>query len=1059
VLRKRAGLAVASTTALAILAMTVPSALAVVVTPTPPSVGATTGSNTQMTLTDIGPGHGVTGLIADADNPYDPATAPYPTTDPVIGFTPKDESFAGIITGTPTGTGPALKLYCIDILTNTYLGFGYQLGTWDSANVPNVGYVARTLQEYYPTTNEPASLTSAADKAAAVQAAIWYFSDRYVLSTSDPLHDAVAAIVAAVQAAGPLVQPPPPSLAIAPATLSGPAGSVLGPYTVTSSLAAATVTAIGADMFSDATATTPIANGATVPSGTKIWLKSTGPANAVLQATADATVPTGNVYLYDGNSFPDTAQKLILAETTTLTTTVTATAQFLAPGSLLVKKTIAGPAAGQQGTVTIHTVCGGTALSPDLVIPAGSAAATYSRTYTGIAAGSLCTVTETANGSTSTVVVTVTGDGQQVSVPSGSTATASLADTYDLAPGALEVDKLIAGPAAGQQGEVTIHAVCDGTPRSPDFVIPAGSPAGAYSHIFTGIPAGSSCTVTETTDGSTSTVTVTVTGSGQTVTVPAGGTATASLTDTYDFAPGSVVVSKTIAGPGAGTQGEVVLHTVCDGTALSPDLVIPAGSAAGIYSQTYTGIAAGSLCTVTETADGHVGPLTAMLTGDLQVTVPAGGTVTASLTNTYAQVPGSLVINKAIVGPAASHEGAVTISTVCDGTPLSPDFVIPAGSPAGAYSHTYDGIAAGAACTVTETADGSSSTVTATVVGSGQSVTVPSGGGATATLADSYDFVPGTLTVAKAIAGPGAGQQGQVTIHTVCDGAPLSPDLVIPAGSPAGGYSQTYTGVPGGSVCTVTETADGLPGRITVALGGDGVHVIVPPGGTATASLTDTYQLLPGVLMVRKTIAGPLAGQEGQVVVAAACTLDGATSFSGQLVIPAGSPAGTRDHFFTGIPAGSACTVTETSDGTTATVTTTVIGGVQQVTVGTAEAVPVAITDIYYDTPGSLTVIKTIAGEAAGKQGRVAILIACGPPLHIFAFLIPAGHRAGAVKRSFDGIPAGSQCLVLEVVNGATTSVAGVAEGRAQLATVPAAGSATVRVTDTYALAPIPVTG
>ena len=58
--------------------------------------------------------------------------------------------------------------------------------------MPNVNYVAQVLDNYYPKTNEPAALTDLNQKAAAVQAAIWFFSDRYVLNTSDPLHDTVA---------------------------------------------------------------------------------------------------------------------------------------------------------------------------------------------------------------------------------------------------------------------------------------------------------------------------------------------------------------------------------------------------------------------------------------------------------------------------------------------------------------------------------------------------------------------------------------------------------------------------------------------------------------------------------------------------------------------------------------------------------------------------------------------------------------------------------------------------------------------------------------------------
>ena len=184
----------------------------------------------------------------------------------------------------------------------------------------------------------------------------------------------------------------------------------------------------------------------------QIWLKSTGPTSAVLQATAKATVPQQNVYLYDGNSpGVNDAQRLILALDSELTTTVTANAEFKAVGSLVVQKTIAGPAAGSQGQVTIHTVCDGTALTPDFVVASGSPAGTTSRTYTGIPSGSMCTITETANGTerTTNVTVNVAGDGQQVTIPQNSTVTATVTDTYDFVPGSLTVVKNITGAGAG----------------------------------------------------------------------------------------------------------------------------------------------------------------------------------------------------------------------------------------------------------------------------------------------------------------------------------------------------------------------------------------------------------------------------------------------------------------------------------------------------------------------------------------------------------------------------------------------------------------------------------
>ena len=127
-----------------------------------------------------GTGHGqaVTGFIADSLQPLRPgprraiprATRP-PASPPRTRASPASSS------GRPTGGGAELSLYCIDITTLTYGGIGYVLGTWDNTTVPNVDYVARLLTEYYPNTDEPAALTDLNQKAAAVQAAIWFFTD------------------------------------------------------------------------------------------------------------------------------------------------------------------------------------------------------------------------------------------------------------------------------------------------------------------------------------------------------------------------------------------------------------------------------------------------------------------------------------------------------------------------------------------------------------------------------------------------------------------------------------------------------------------------------------------------------------------------------------------------------------------------------------------------------------------------------------------------------------------------------------------------------------------
>ena len=100
-----------------------------------------------------------------------------------------------------------------------------------------------------------------------------------------------------------------------------------------------------------------------------------------------------------------------------------------------------------------------------------------------------------------------------MSVPAGGVVEADISDTYGLRPGQLEVTKTIAGPLAGEQGKVIIHTVCNGAALTPDFVIPARTPASDQSHVYSGIPTPADCVATETTGGQTSTVLVAVTGS------------------------------------------------------------------------------------------------------------------------------------------------------------------------------------------------------------------------------------------------------------------------------------------------------------------------------------------------------------------------------------------------------------------------------------------------------------------------------------------------------------------------------------------------------------------
>ena len=136
-----------------------------------------------------------------------------------------------------------------------------------------------------------------------------------------------------------------------------------------------------------------------------------------------------------------------------------------------------------------------------------------------------------------------------------------------------------------------------------------------------------------------STISVTTVGASQKVSVRAGTVVEAGITDTYEFAPGTLTVTKTIAGPAAGLQAPINILADCGGPENQYSLHIPAGAAAGPVPQVFYGIPAGSKCTVTEIDDGHSDTVGVVGVGSGQsVTVGAGESATAHLMDTFTAV-------------------------------------------------------------------------------------------------------------------------------------------------------------------------------------------------------------------------------------------------------------------------------------------------------------------------------------------------------------------------------------------------------------------------------------
>ncbi len=266
------------------------------VIPGPPAVQASNAPTSTVDLAGVGAGQAVNGFVSTL-TPAQRLTG-YPTAiDPA--WSAHNVGFAGLIRMqviAGPGAGATFETYCIDILTPTNIGFDYKRGEWTEAQIPNVGYIAQLLQSYSPTTGEPSNLGANA-RAAAVQSAIWYFSDGYVLSSSSPLFSDVTTIVNHVIALGPLTAPPPPTV-----TVTGPSNglvnTIVGPYVV--SAKAVGRVPEGVTAFSDAAGANPLGSQFPLTAGQQIWLRATeaGIKSPALTVTATATQPGGVVYLY-----------------------------------------------------------------------------------------------------------------------------------------------------------------------------------------------------------------------------------------------------------------------------------------------------------------------------------------------------------------------------------------------------------------------------------------------------------------------------------------------------------------------------------------------------------------------------------------------------------------------------------------------------------------------------------------------------------------------------------------------------------------------------------------
>ncbi|MBD5786099.1 hypothetical protein IF650_07890 [Cellulosimicrobium terreum] len=239
--------------------------------------------------------------------------------------------------------------------------------------------------------------------------------------------------------------------------------------------------------------------------------------------------------------------------------------------------------------------------------------------YDGLPIGAECVITETEDGGATTTEISTEvegGEPGQVVVPEADADPAVVTVTNTFDAGSVEVTKMVTGDGAEAfgAGRFTVHLDC--TFEGADIEVPGGADRELVADevaVYDGLPIGAECVVTETAAGGATSTVVSSVEDGAPGVVPVGGPGSNEIVVTNTFDVGQVVVTKELAGSGAGEHRDdeftVTLACVQDVDGEETDVEIPGGadrtlSADDDWTAVYELVPQGATCTVAETDAG-----------------------------------------------------------------------------------------------------------------------------------------------------------------------------------------------------------------------------------------------------------------------------------------------------------------------------------------------------------------------------------------------------------------------------------------------------------------------
>jgi uncharacterized protein DUF5979 len=446
-----------------------------------------------------------------------------------------------------------------------------------------------------------------------------------------------------------------------------------------------------------------------IPAGTQCTVTETGTGSA-----------TSVSYNPGGASAPTVTIAADQVSTVAVTNTFT--------GSLLVTKTVSGTPTGTP-TFTVTVDCNdGTSHDATLTFDSTGTLTSGTNPITGIPAGAQCTVTETGNGGATSVSYNPGGaSAPTVTIGANQQSTVGVTNTFVQTGGnitvTLNVSKTLTNGAPVANGtQFVLHVVCTGGASVDQFVTftyPSLGPTAITRQIDS--LASLSCTVTETGNGGATFVGYSVNGGALNTSPPTVVLNNAAPTGSVvaqNTPLGSLQVVKAVSGPVTGSPTFTVTVDCNDGS--SHDGTLTFNSSGGLTSGTnpITGIAAGTLCTVTETGKGGAISTTYSVNGGSSSTSAPTATISATqtqvvtVTNAFVETGGNITVtlnvNKILSGPGPVTNGTTyVVHVACSGAAtVNQDlsFVYPTLSPL-SITMQIDSLGS-LSCVVTETGKG-----------------------------------------------------------------------------------------------------------------------------------------------------------------------------------------------------------------------------------------------------------------------------------------------------------------------------------------------------------------